>query len=402
MEEVLWTMKVRPFLCHRRANKDQIEVLEHTLRLFGVQAWRDLSDLRLGADTRADVERAIRSETGGFIWWGTHQILESAFVRDVELPLALSRKEEDSLYAVVPVFVSIDPNKNGKLLRSRLGDNAERLLACNGELRRADETIEALAERVATRYLRDKLRTWPHRERAPREVSMMFRSRSAYAQGDCDLIFDWRELFCAEDGAYVATDTRLIRHILESTVTALQAHSRRPPLVVDSDLPLPVATLLGYHFNKLTRLSLSVRQDTTGRTAIMPTMGIAEPPHPPVRDTFAGGPTVLAVSAGGAVALPAERYATRVDARELILYQDPRMLNAQQMRGLADAVGAEMETLSQCGHDVHLLLRGPTALAIAIGTRANTIRRVLVPYWNNQDYFGGVEIGSAAVGESGH
>ena len=401
MEKVLRKMIVRPFLCHRRVDTDHVDLLERTLRLFGVQAWRDLSDLRLGADTRDDIETAIRSETGGFIWWGTREILESDFVRDIELPLALSRKEEDSRYAVVPVFASIDPTKDIKLLRSRLGDDAERLLACNGELRRADETIDALAERVATRYLRDKLRTWPHRERAPREVSVMFRSRSAYAQGDCDLMFDWRELFCSEDGAYVATDARLIRHILESTVTALQAHSRRPPLVVDSDLPLPVATMLGYHFNKLTRLSLSVRQDTTGRTATIPTMGIAEPPHPPVRNTCAGGPTVLAVSAGGAVALPAERYAVRVDARELILYQDPRMLNAQQIRGLADAVGAQMETLSQGGHDVHLLLRGPTALAIAIGTRANAIRRVLVPYWNNQDYFGGVEIGSAAVGECG-
>jgi hypothetical protein len=106
-------------------------------------------------------------------------------------------------------------------------------------------------------------------------------------------------------------------------------------------------------------------------------------PPDPVRNSLAvGGPVVLAVSCRDGFGQAAHRYAADVDAQELITLHVPGVLPVAALRGLARACARELQLLNGRGVDKHLLLLGPSGLAVLAGAAANASGPVVIPSWN--------------------
>jgi hypothetical protein len=318
----------------------------------------------------------IQADTTGFLWWGTKESLRSHTITRIEIPAALERARAGG-YPVIPVFVDLDPaTDRGELVRG-LKDAAE-LIDLNGVLRCEGEESGALARRVAKRFLTD---AW--KASSPRESSALFRTMSAPHQ-DADVAFDWRALFDEEARRVAPDGLSLILTALDTFRTALQEREHSSDLEIDSDLPLPLAYLVGYQLRQPTRIRLSVSQRTGlsfKRIALEGSFG----PVPEVarRDLGGSGPTVLGVSCNAGFAGAAHRYAETVGANELRVLHIEGTLGPAKLRGLAHAASAELRVLRDRGVEKHLLIFGPGALALGIGTLSNAVGPVVLPFWHN-------------------
>jgi len=163
--------------------------------------------------------------------------------------------------------------------------------------------------------------------------------------------------------------------------------SSSPALLLDLDLPLPLAFLTGYQWRTTTRLRLAVRQRTGVSFATIQSDGpITDPPRPTRKSLPTPGPTVLAISCRTDLAHAAERYAEEVGARELIKLHVPGLLDDAGLRGLARACADQLQQLNHRGIPKHLLILGPAALAVFAGAAANATGPVTLPFWDGIRY----------------
>jgi hypothetical protein len=105
------------------------------------------------------------------------------------------------------------------------------------------------------------------------------------------------------------------------------------------------------------------------------------------------GPAVVAVSCKDSLEVAARRYAKDVSASELILIHEPGLIDAGRMRGLARAAAGELRALNDRGVDKHLLIRGPSSLAVLIGAASNACGPVTIPFWNGARYVSPIVVG---------
>ncbi len=395
VEEVLLPMTIKPFLSHRRENASAVGVLRETLKVNGAGGWKDTEDLPIGDSSPEAARRAILKETGGFIWWGTRSALDSDFIKTVELPAALERQKMDPMYAIVPIFVDLDPGDEADrdAIRAALGDLGDDLLNFNGLTWQAGESSRDFRRRIAQRYVRDAvMRLLPEGDQE-HVFSVSARALSE-PSGEFDLTFDWRALIDAsqrtlEDGA-----SRSMIEALRSTREAIQRRSHNPEVLMDLDLPLPLAFLLGYEWRLPTRLRLVVRQRTGSGWDDVHGDGDVAPIGKPVRELLSGeGPVVVAVSCLGGLGETAAAYADRVEASELVTIHVEGILSPAELRGLASAAAGELRALNNRGMTKHLLLLGPTALAVFIGVASNAVGLVEVPFWDGNSYASCVTVG---------
>lgn len=194
-----------------------------------------------------------------------------------------------------------------------------------------------------------------HRSRALSEPS-----------GEHDLTFDWGALIDSKTRLLHPDGYELILDALETARDSLQAALRSPSMLVDLDLPLPLAFLAGYEWRVTTRLRLVVRQRTGISVTDVDGEGPAtSAPRPGDKPLSGSGPAVLSVSCREGLGRVAEHYAAAVDAQELITLHVPGMLSPAGMRGVARACGSELRRLNNRGVDKHLLMLGPAALAVS-------------------------------------
>lgn len=397
-KEVLLAVTIKPFLSHKRENARAVEELRDSLKIYGAGGWKDTEDLRVGDRTEEGVRRAMFEETGGMIWWGTRQALASRFIREVEIPCALQRKDAEPLYPLVPVFVDLDPGSESDRgdIRTAFGEHGDDLLECNGLIRRQAESAPEFRRRAAVRYVRDAVKTLALRPVGEQRVCVALRALSE-PSGQHHLTFDWRALIDPKRRSMHPGGYDPIVHALETTRNSLQAAFGSPSVLVDPDLPLPLAFLTGYEWRVTTRLRLTVRQRTGVSVTDMDSEGPATVAPQPLRRPLSGnGPAVLAVSCREELRDVAERYASAANARELITLHQAGMLSAPQIRGLARTCGRELRRLNNRGVDKHLLMLGPAALAIFAGSSANASGPVTIPFWNGQAYVGPIVVGEHA------
>jgi len=387
---VLLPVKIRPFLSHKRENTSVVGRLKRALQLYGAGGWKDTDDLRMGASTEEEIRRVIAEDTGGFLWWGTRAALGSWMINNVEVPAALGRASSERLYPLVPVFVDLNPGSepDKKEITSALRDRAGTLLSRNGVVRKRAERATAFRASVASRYVRDAVRSLPE---GPLLVA--FRALGEPA-GEHDLTFDWRQVFddgtrCLEDGA-LATLVRALSNARE----AFQRRERDPTINLDLDLPLPLAFLVGYEWRITSRLRLRVEQRTGSSYAWVDGDGpTAEIPDPVVESFDRSGSAVLAVSCGGPFDKVARRYADEQSASRLVTLHVPGLLDATQMRSLARQAAGCLRDLNDEGSRKHLLIRGPAALAVMLGAAANASGPVTVPFWSGTWYGPPITVG---------
>jgi hypothetical protein len=248
--------------------------------------------------------------------------------------------------------------------------------------------------RVARRYVRDATKGLAHRRGALGRVSVAMRALSEPG-GEQDLTFDWRWLVDGQARTLRPEAVRLIEDSLASGRDALQAAFHSPEVLLDLDLPLPLAFLVGYEWRLTTRLRLVPTLRTGVTSGELQGEGDVTPPPESVREALGGaGPVVLAVSCRDGLREAAQRYASVVDARELITLHVPGILQAPAIRGLARVCARELGRLNDRGLDKHLLLMGPSALALLAGAAANATGPVKVPFWNGSLYTDGVLVGA--------
>jgi hypothetical protein len=394
-QEVLLAVTIKPLLSHKRENATSVARLRDTLKIYGAGGWKDTEDLRVGDRTKEGIRRAIFEETGGLVWWGTRAALDSWFINNVEIPAAFERKEIEP-YPVVPLFIDLDPSDvaDRQAIRTALGRHGEALLDCNGVTTRRGEDAEAFRRRVARRYVRDAVQGLTAQGGMPARVVVAMRALSE-PSGEHDLTFDWRGLIDARERTLQLGAVDLIEDALASARDALQATSHSPRVLLDVDLPLPLAYLVGYEWRITTRFRLVVRLRTGSTLRELPGVGEVVRPPDPVRYSLAGGgPVVLAVSCREGFGQATHRYAADVDAQELITLHVPGVLPVPALRGLARACARELQLLSGRGVDKHLLLLGPSGLAVFAGAAANASGPVVIPFWNGKRYIDGLVVGA--------
>src|SRR5439155_4787517 len=160
----------------------------------------------------------------------------------------------------------------------------------------------------------------------------------------------------------------------------LQAAFHSPDVVLDLDLPLPLAFLVGYEWRLTTRLRLTVELRTGTTFGELTGDGDVVVPQEPSREPLGGhGPAVLAVSCRGGFGEAAQRYAAEVDARELISLHVSGVLETPALRGLAHATARALGRLNGQAVDKHLLILGPAGLAVLAGAASNATGAVTIP-----------------------
>jgi hypothetical protein len=386
-EEVLLAMTIKPFLSHKRENALAVARLRDVLKIYGAGGWKDTEDLRVGDRTFAGIRRAIFEESNGLIWWGTRLVLGSWFVNNIEMPTAFERKDAEPHYPIVPLFVDLDPGNSDhrERVRSALATRGDDLLDCNGLVRRANEPAEEFRRRVARRYVRDATKALAAGG-SVRTITVAIRALSE-PSGDGDLTFDWRELIHTRSRLLAPGARELIIDAVGTVRGALQAAFATPALLLDVDLPLPLAFLVGYEWRVTTRMHLTVRQRTGISFSEIDWDGAVESPPSADRLPLVGaGPVVLAVSCRDGLSKVAGRYAADVGARQLIVLHVPGVLDPPALRGLARACARELHLLNSLGVAKHLLILGPSALAVLAGAAANAAGPVTIPFWDGRRY----------------
>lgn len=396
-EEVLLAMTIKPLLSHKREDATAVARLRDTLKIYGAGGWKDTDNLRVGDRTHEAIRRAIFEETGGLIWWGTRLVLGSWFGNTIEIPTALERKDAEPLYPIVPLFVDLDPGRQAdrEAVRAALGERGDDFLDCNGLVRRPSESGKAFHRRVAHRYLRDAVKALAIGGRdGTATVTVAMRALSE-PSGQHDLTFDWRTLIDPAARSLAPGARELIADALATAREALQAAFPSPSLLLDLDLPLPLAFLVGYEWRVTTRLRLAVQQRTgISFSAIEGDGEVANPPDPIRESLAADGPAVLTVSCRDGLGEAATNYAAEVDARELITLHAPGLLAAPELRGLARACARQLRNLNNRGIDKHLLVLGPSALAVFAGAAANASGPVTIPFRDGSGYVEPLVVGA--------
>ena len=382
-------MRLRAFLSHKREQQAPVTTLRDELRFRGIGGWKDTEDLPLGQRTPRRIRKAIRKETGGFIWWGTKRALNSDVINRIELPAALRRKRRSGRYPLVPLFVDLDPNDDAGAITDALGSRrTSRLLDLNGLVRGNHESLDDFARRAGRRYAADAIRSV-----AGAPVTAGFTALRE-PRPDRDLTFDWRPLFDPDTRHLDAEGLPRIVDALDEARLALQGGTPQPEIEVDLVLPLPLAYVVGYRWRITTGIRLSFIQRTGSAERLVDGDGLIANPIPTPAPALAGdGPVVLAVSTIWDIAASATKYAEGLPGSNVISLHVPRVLEPAEIRGFARTVASLLKQLGDRSVEKHLLLRGPESLAALVGAGANACGPTVLPFWDGAEYVSPIEVG---------
>lgn len=392
-------MPYKPFLSHKREDARELALLRDELCLRGAGGWVDVDELRLGQRWRAAFNRAIGQETGGFIWYGTRKTLRSRTVRRVEVPAALrrARRRTGGAYPFVPLFVDLSPGEDEKAIKQAFGRRrGAQLLELQGVARKENESLAEFAKRAARRYVHDLVR-----DHEGSELRVAITGGREHT-GEHDLSLDWRRLLDA-DGR--AADSVLVPTLVETLADIRQAAQMRnacPHLVVEPHLRLPLGVLVGWEWNRVRPVKLTVIQPSPHGPLVVADAAADPAKWPSPRQyTFSGnGPAVVAVSVGKDLGDAVVRYGEAQNAREAAHLHVPvdgyigRALAAEDIASLAQWTIDRLAELNARGMEKHLLLLGPVSLAVRIGAAANGTGKTFVPFWDGAaGYTSGLLIG---------
>jgi hypothetical protein len=100
----------------------EVEMLDREMRLRGVPVWRDIRELGPGALNEEVADNAIRHICTGCVLYFTEAVLESWFIKSVELSAVRSRIERDGSFFVAAIFDGVG-SEESEILRREIGIN---------------------------------------------------------------------------------------------------------------------------------------------------------------------------------------------------------------------------------------------------------------------------------------
>jgi hypothetical protein len=190
------------FLSYKRENAEEVKYLQQQLKVRGVRAWRDVTDMDVGGSSKDVVTRAIDQETDAFVIYITPQSFASDFIWDVEVPAALKRWERDQAFNIIPIFRGVSGIEVNRFcaahgLRSLTEFNGVSLPdSSTGEKKLFNDALAGVAERTlrATFNLR-LLRVGADRDRNYEPYICLKTFPYEPSTPSLDLDLDWTELF---------------------------------------------------------------------------------------------------------------------------------------------------------------------------------------------------------------
>jgi SMODS-associated and fused to various effectors sensor domain len=390
----------RPFLSHKREDAPSVGGLREELCLRGAGGWQDAHDLSTGQRLTAAFKRAIGRETGGFLWYGTEKSLQSLTIRKIEVPAALRRQrragQSGKAYPVVPLFVDISPGEDQAQIKKAFGRRRGKVLTeLTGVVRKKGESIAEFNKRAAQAYVRDLIRAHPG------DTLRVAISGNREPPGSHDLSLDWRRLLDPSGRVVDPTALPTLIETLCDIRQAAQARTAVPHIVVEPHLRLPLAALVGWEWNAVRPVKLTVvQQSTRGPIEVEESSGPDSWPAARECEFGGSGPAIVAVSVGKDLGEGVRRYANAQQARSALhlhvdLAEYPgAALACEEIASLAQWTVERLTELNANGIEKHLLLLGPVSLAVRVGAAANGTGKTFLPFWDGSaGYTSGIVIG---------
>lgn len=391
-----------PFLSYKRTDAPIASALDDAFCEMGIGPWRDIKSLGLGQRTDRAIKRAIRRDTGGFLWLATPESLQSDVVCDLEIPTALRRRKRSrDRYPFVPLFSGLDPYEEE--ISDRLGSTWRtrkhplEIRQANGIVRLDSEDDAVFARRAAEAYLRESVLSRAMRRR---EIRVQFVTSRA-PDSKADFVFDWSKLLPEGWPADQAALDRAIDAV-RCLRSALQALGPRIKLLVAADLRLPLAAKVGWELSSAWLDRVSAAQSVSTRELIVAPETHKQFPAG-LEESFSeragSGPHVVGVSTRFDLSSEVLRYADSVDAKSVTTLHVPGSLDSGRIAALTEET---RRVLIALGGEKHLLVRGPSTLAFWIGRNARGTGETIMPFWDQADgYSGHLVIGGSNPNVSG-
>ena len=265
----------------------------------------------------------------------------------------MRRHRRSKSFLFVPLFVDLSPGDPA--IARALGKRRAKVLADMNGLVMGKQSNAAFARTVARKYVGDVV----EEHNGPLRIAI---TGGRAPGGEHDLTLDWRTLL--DEG--ILTDPNHLPNILESLRDIRDAAQQRggvPSIVVDPHLRLPLAALVGWEWNRVRPIALTVEQHFgTADFTITPDTKPADWPDPPPTALQGAGPAVVAVTTGDPIDGNVATYAADVDACEIVhlhaVLAPGQALTPGEILGLARRTVAVLTDVNQRHSHKHLLIKG--------------------------------------------
>jgi len=392
-------------LSYAREDAEEVKFLQLQLKVRGVRAWRDVTDLPLGGATEDEIVHAIENVADALVLYVTPHSLKSVFVWNIEIPTALKRRESDPHFNIVPVLKDVTYRQlqeqcAARGYRSLTDFNAERLPdSSTGE---ADKALQEKLRSIADRVLKATLLLRLRRAKADRnyEPSLVLRTfKDIPPTPSLDLDLNWWDLFHDRDRLPPAEEWRdTLFPALQDVKNALGELPISRKLHMSLQAILPTAFALGYAFPAPARYTLLL-ESKEGTWSSTGTVDASSSPFR--RVSYNGGGdkqiAVVEISVAQAISRAVTDFlsASHLSYDQHISYSLPD--GPDQTKGVRDAtyalamaqqIGKGLRLLrSQGVTHIHLFAAIPAALAVMLGHQFNALCPIsLYQFAGNKEY----------------
>ncbi len=389
------------FLSYKREDAEQVKYLQQQLKVRGVRAWRDITDMPLGGFTEDEIVQAIEQESDAFVIYITPECLQSDYIWDVEVPAALKRWEQDRAFNIVPILRDVtyfqlqqfcaahgyrslaqfngvllpDPTQDKELFNKELRLVAGRILKATYALRLqrvgADRTYEPCINFHTFNY-------------EPPASSL-------------DLNLDWTELFEGKDEVPTGDEWEdILFPALSDVKNMLSATTSSRKLHVYLNARLPAAIALGAAIPAVAHFELLLQSDhgawSTKGTPTDPSPLRLIPYHE--KGDALSALIELAISRNTAPGLAQSLPFLNISYKHHIRFEpkdeppgSDAVKDASHAIAMAQQIGKELRSLcdNKGVSHLHLFAALPVELAVMVGHQLNALCAVTLYHNRNSD-----------------
>lgn len=229
----------------------EVEVLDREMRLRGVPVWRDIRELGAGALNEQVAASAVRELCSGCVIYFTEGVLDSWFIKSVELSAVRSRIERDSSFFITAIFDG-PGTEESEILRREIGIN---LANYQGLFVNREDDVEAQIRSFSTQILRRYLLSIP--------LDPVVATLDTWNQIPIDdpaaLHLNWANEGENAGAGPLPIDWRLLKDAARDLQKTLNNFADIRALHLEGNAHLSAAFLLGYSFREPTGWTIETR-----------------------------------------------------------------------------------------------------------------------------------------------
>jgi SMODS-associated and fused to various effectors sensor domain/TIR domain len=374
------------FLSHWRGDATVVAALQRELRLRGIAAWRDLTDLDYGKESSQAIRHAIRDEVDGLIALVTPMYLTRPVVWEVEIPEALERRRQEPEFQIIPLFCGVTPDDLTAHC-NKLG--LEDVAKFNGDfLHRVSQPKRTAAlKAIARKSLRAALHLRTGKTSGYETRLLLRTDPQAPPALGVDLDLDWSEEFragCPPEAVWDADLKPALRDVRDEV--SMLGISRK--VVLTASARLSAAVALGEAFSSVAKFDLKL-VGANGEWSTSASRGTARLlSHQQLAATGDPRAAIVEVSVSRAIGTSvATHAATMADPAGHVWRLEPLAgvsRNAIHDDSAAITIAWEVGDFLRRLHDVggvrriHLYVAAPAEWCVLLGHTLNAVGQVVV------------------------